>query len=188
VPDCDTTACCSRGDAGRFHDPILDSRYWISIRLSVREGANEPRVTVPSTTTSSSRRRRHLDRQSGGDRPYGNDLDPTLNLDILEVSSGTSALEGHRDAVALETVHRIIGFQRRLVESGAFTNPRSHIYYLPELYAPISAAATPPSLRCRWRRGRHRPEILRVHPRPVLVYVQRELIAHEMNAFDAALA
>ena len=34
----------------------------------------------------------------------------------------------------LETVRRIVGFQRRLVESGAFANPRSHIYYLPELY------------------------------------------------------
>ena len=32
-------------------------------------------------------------------------------------------------------MHRIIGFQRRLVESGAFANPRSHIYYLPELYS-----------------------------------------------------
>ena len=34
----------------------------------------------------------------------------------------------------LETVRRIIGFQKRLVLSGAFANPRSHIYYLPELY------------------------------------------------------
>ena len=25
-------------------------------------------------------------------------------------------------------------FQRRLAESGAFADPRSHIYYLPELY------------------------------------------------------
>ena len=31
-------------------------------------------------------------------------------------------------------MQRIIRFQRSLVESGAFTNPRSHIYYLPELY------------------------------------------------------
>ena len=34
----------------------------------------------------------------------------------------------------LATVHRIISFQKKLVESGAFANPRSHIYYLPELY------------------------------------------------------
>jgi hypothetical protein len=31
-------------------------------------------------------------------------------------------------------VHRIIGFQKRLAASGAFADPRSHIYYLPELY------------------------------------------------------
>ena len=34
----------------------------------------------------------------------------------------------------LETVHRIIGFQKRLAATGAFADPRSHIYYLPELY------------------------------------------------------
>ena len=87
-------------------------------------------------------------------------------------------------------MHRIIGFQRRLVESGAFTNPRSHIYYLPELYCayfgrcyaafialpPAARQAIDPEDTFDFIRGR------------VLVYVQRELIAHEMNAFDAALA
>ena len=34
----------------------------------------------------------------------------------------------------LATVRRIVHFQRRLVETGAFADPRSHIYYLPELY------------------------------------------------------
>ena len=32
------------------------------------------------------------------------------------------------------TIHKIIHFQRRLAETGAFAEPRSHIYYLPELY------------------------------------------------------
>ena len=50
-------------------------------------GANEPRVTVPLND--------NVDYEGGvvtwidnlrGERPYGNDLDPTLNLDILEVS------------------------------------------------------------------------------------------------------
>ena len=36
-----------------------------------------------------------------GERPYGNDLDPTLNLDVLEVSfRNLRALEDHRDAAA----------------------------------------------------------------------------------------
>ena len=56
--------------------------------------------------------------------------------------------------------------------------------------APISAAATPPSSRCRSRRRRAIDpdgafDFIRAR---VLAYVQTELIAHEMNAFDAALA
>ena len=87
-------------------------------------------------------------------------------------------------------MHRIIGFQKRLVASGAFTNPRSHIYYLPELYCayfgrcyaafialpPAAQQAIDPDGTFDFIRDR------------VLAYVQRELIAHEMNAFDAALA
>ena len=77
-----------------------------------------------------------------------------------------------------------------VAESGAFTNPRSHIYYLPELYSayfgrcyaafmtlPVSAQrAIDPDGSLTFIRTR------------VLAYVERELIAHEMNAFDAALA
>jgi hypothetical protein len=126
-----------------------------------------------------------------GERPFGNDLDPTLNLDILEVS--------FRNLVRwkiLETPHRlqmlqnIIGFQRRLAESGAFTNPRSHIYYLPELYCayfgrcyaafialPLAArVALDPNGAFELIRGR------------VIAYVQGVMLPNEMNAFDAALA
>src|SRR4030095_1151254 len=90
----------------------------------------------------------------------------------------------------LETVHRIIAFQRKLAESDAFTKPRSHIYYLPELYSayfgrcyaafatlPVSAQrAIDPDGSFAYIRTR------------VLAYVEREMITHEMNAFDAALA
>ena len=70
-----------------------------------------------------------------GERPFGNDLDPTLNLDILEVSfRNLVRWKVIETPQRLETVQRIIGFQKRLVLSGAFTDPRSHIYYLPELY------------------------------------------------------
>jgi hypothetical protein len=158
----------------------------------VREGANEPRVTVPLND--------NVDFEGGvvtwidnlaGERPYGNDLDPTLNLDILEVSFRNLARwKIIETPQRLETVHRIIGFQRRLVESGAFKNPRSHIYYLPELYsayfgrchaafmalpAPARQAIDPDGT-FEFVRGR------------VLAYVEGELIAREMNPFDAALA
>ena len=194
VPDCDTTACSfSAATQAGSTDPILDQPLIDFYRgYQVREGANEPRVTVPLND--------NIDYEGGvvtwidnlaGDRPYGNDLDPTLNLDILEVSFRNLARWKIIETPSrLETVHRIIGFQRRLVESGAFTNPRSHIYYLPELYCayfgrcyaafialPLAARqAIDPQNTFEFIRGR------------VLVYVQRELIAHEMNAFDAALA
>jgi hypothetical protein len=194
VPDCDTTACSfSAATQAGANDPILDQPLLDFYKgYQVREGANEPRVTVPLND--------HIDYEGGvvtwidnlaGDRPYGNDLDPTLNLDILEVSFRNLArwkiLETPQ---RLETVHRIIGFQRKLAESGAFANPRSHIYYLPELYSayfgrchaafmalPLAARqAIDPDGAFEFIRGK------------VLAYVQGELITREMNAFDAALA
>ena len=74
--------------------------------------------------------------------------------------------------------------------SGAFTDPRSHIYYLPELYCAYfgrcygAFIALPPAAQ------------LMIDPQGafalirtrVLAYVQTELSCCEMNAFDAALA
>jgi hypothetical protein len=194
VPDCDTTACSfSAATQAGSTDPILDQPLLDFYRgYQVREGANEPRVTVPLND--------NIDYEGGvvtwidnlaGDRPYGNDLDPTLNLDILEVSfRNLVRWQVIETPQRLETVHRIIGFQRRLAESGAFADPRSHIYYLPELYSayfgrcyaafmalPLAARQTiDPDGAFEMIRGK------------VLAYVEDELIAREMNAFDAALA
>ncbi|MBI5320670.1 hypothetical protein [Bradyrhizobium sp.] len=194
VPDCDTTACSfSAATQAGSTDPILDQPLLDFYRgYQVRAGANEPRVTVPIND--------NIDYDGAvvtwidnlnGDRPYGNDLDPTLNLDILEVSfRNLSRWKILETPSRLETVHRIIAFQRKLADSGAFANPRSHIYYLPELYSayfgrcyaafmalPVSAQrAIDPDGSFALIRTR------------VLAYVERELIAHEMNAFDAALA
>ncbi|SDI65242.1 MULTISPECIES: hypothetical protein [Bradyrhizobium] len=194
VPDCDTTACSfSAATQAGSTDPILDQPLLDFYRgYQVREGANEPRVTVPLND--------HVDYEGGvvtwidnlaGERPYGNDLDPTLNLDILEVSfrhlGRWKILETPQ---RLETVHRIIGFQRKLAESGAFAQPRSHIYYLPELYSAyfgrchaafmalplVARQAIDPDGHFEFIRGK------------VLAYVEGELITREMNAFDAALA
>ena len=194
VPDCDTTACAfSAATQAGSDDPMLEQPLLdFYAGYQVREGANEPIVTVPLND--------NIEYEGGvatwiddirGERPYGNDLDPTLNLDILEVSFRNLARWKILETPSrLETVHRIIGFQKKLVESGAFANPRSHIYYLPELYCayfgrchaafaalPASArAAIDPHGAFEFIRGR------------VLAYVQNELIAGEMNAFDAALA
>jgi hypothetical protein len=194
VPDCDTTACAfSAATQAGSTDPILDQPLLDFYRgYQVREGANEPRVTVALND--------HIDYEGGvvtwidnlaGDRPYGNDLDPTLNLDILEVSFRNLARWKILETPPrLETVHRIIGFQRKLVESGAFANPRSHIYYLPELYSAYFGRchavfmALPLAARQAIDPDGHF-EFIRVK---VLAYVQGELITREMNAFDAALA
>lgn len=194
VPDCDTTACAfSAATQAGSTDPILDQPLLdFYAGYQAGGGTNEQLVTVPLND--------NVDYDGGivtwidnlaGDRPYGNDLDPTLNLDVLEVSfrncSRWRVLETPR---RLQTVQRIIGFQRRLVESGAFSDPRSHIYYLPELYCAYfgrchaAFAALPTAARRAidpddsfgYIRGR------------VLAYVQDILLAGEMNAFDAALA
>lgn len=194
VPDCDTTACSfSAATQAGSDDPILAQPLLdFYAGYQVRGGANEPLVTVPLND--------NIDYEGGvatwidnlaGERPFGNDLDPTLNLDILEVSFRNlirwKILENSQ---RLDTVQRIIGFQKRLAVSGMFTNPRSHIYYLPELYCayfgrcyavfialPLAARqAIDPGGAFEFIRSR------------VVAYVQTELIASEMNVFDAALA
>jgi hypothetical protein len=194
VPDCDTTACAfSAATQAGSTDPILDQPLLdFYAGYQVGGGANEPLVTVPLND--------NIDYDGGvvtwidnleGQRPFGNDLDPTLNLDILEVSFRNCVRWRIIETPQrLATLRRILGFQRRLVASGAFTDPRSHIYYLPELYCayfgrcyaaflalPYAARqAIDPDGSFAFIRGR------------VLIYVQDVLIAAEMNAFDAALA
>jgi hypothetical protein len=194
VPDCDTTACAfSAATQAGSTDPILNQPLLdFYAGYQVGGGANEPLVTVPLND--------NIDYEGGvvtwidnaaGERPFGNDLDPTLNLDILEVSfRNLSRWKVIETPSRLDTVHRIIGFQKRLAASGAFTNPRSHIYYLPELYCayfgrcyqafialPLAAQhAIDPDGAFDFIRTK------------VLAYVQTELIASEMNVFDAALA
>ncbi|HTB03854.1 MAG TPA: hypothetical protein VK804_25570 [Bradyrhizobium sp.] len=194
VPDCDTTACSfSAATQAGSDDPILNQPLLdFYAGYQVRGGVNEPLVTVPIND--------NIEYEGGvvtwidslaGERPFGNDLDPTLNLDILEVSFRNLARwKIIETPQRLDTLRRIIGFQRRLAASGAFADPRSHIYYLPELYCayfgrcyaaylalPLSAqAAVDPDGAFDFIRAR------------VLAYVQGTLVACEMNAFDAALA
>jgi hypothetical protein len=194
VPDTDTTVCSfSAATQAGSDDPILDQPLLdLFAGLQVNGGANESRVTVPLND--------HIDYDGGvvtwidnaaGERPFGNDLDPTLNLDILEVSfRNLVRWKVIETPPRLATVRHIIGFQRRLVASGAFTDPRSHIYYLPELYCayfgrcyaafigmpPAARQAIDPDGALDFIRSR------------VLAYVQGELIVAEINVFDAALA
>jgi len=194
VPDCDTTACAfSAATQAGSTDPMLAQPLLdFYAGYQVRGGVNEPLVTVPLNDT--------IDYEGGiatwidnldGARPFGNDLDPTLNLDILEVSfRNLGRWKIIESPQRLATLRGIIGFQRRLAESRAFANPRSHIYYLPELYCayfgrcyavfvalpPAAQRIIDPDGTFAFIRGR------------VLAYVQGELMAAEMNVFDAALA
>src|SRR6266436_6278549 len=117
--------------------------------------------------------------------------DPTLNLDILEVSfRNLSRWKISETPQRLLTVQRIIGFQKRLAASGAFTNPRSHIYYLPELYCAYFGRcyAAFMALPMAARQAIDPGGAFALIRARVLAYVQDELIAGEMNVFDAALA
>jgi hypothetical protein len=194
VPDCDTTACAfSAATQAGCSDPILDQPLLdFYAGYQVRLGANEPEVTVPIND--------NIDYDGGvvtwidnlqGERPYGNDLDPTLNLDILEASFRNIArwkiLETSR---RLDTVRGIIGFQKRLAASGAFANPRSHIYYLPELYCAYFGRcyAAFAALPLPTRQALDPDSALAFIRERVLGYVRDELITSEINVFDAALS
>jgi hypothetical protein len=194
VPDCDTTACAfSAATQAGCRDSLLDQPlldFYAGYQVS--PGANEPKVTVPLND--------NIDYDGGvvtwidnlqGERPYGNDLDPTLNLDILEVSFRNlvrwKILETPQ---RLDTVRGIIGFQKRLAASGAFADPRSHIYYLPELYCAYFGRcyAAFIALPLPAREALDPDGALAFVRTRVLAYVQDELIAGEMNVFDAALS
>jgi hypothetical protein len=194
VPDCDTTAC-SLSAASQFgsQDVMLD-RPLIDFyaRYQIGHGDNRQMLTVPIND--------NIEFDGGivtwienakGERPYGNDLDPTLNLDVLELCFRNC----DRWAIVetpqrLATVRKIVDFQRRLVESGAFAEPRSHIYYLPELYCAYFGRCYA-ALRVlpRAQQDAIDPdqsfELIRRH---VIAYVRDDLLATEINAFDAALA
>jgi hypothetical protein len=194
VPDCDTTACSfSAATRAGSADPILDQPLLdLYAGYQVNLGVNEPRVTVPLND--------NVDYVGGvvtwidnlaGERPFGNDLDPTLNLDILEVSFRNFGRWRIAETPRrLETLRKIVDFQRRLVTSGAFGDPRSHIYYLPELYCAYFGRCYA-AFCALSRAGREAIDpdgALAFIRSRVLAYVQDELVVAEMNAFDAALA
>ncbi len=193
VCDFDTTVCALSAAARfGFEHPMLDQPlldFFAAYQIS--EGCQFP-VTVGINDT--------IDytggivtwiESAGGDRLFGNDLDPTLNLDILEVAFRNHVRWGiTASPERLEVLRRIVRFQEALVTSGAWTDPRSHIYYLPELYCAYfgrchaafralpkaaQAAIDPAGAFARIRRA-------------VLAYVYEDLIAFELNPFDAALA
>ena len=194
VPDCDTTACAFSAATQAGHtDPMLDQPLPdFYSGYQVKPGANAPKVTVAIND--------HIDYDGGivtwidninGDRPYGNDLDPTLNLDVLEASfRNFTRWKILETPERLDLLRGIVRFQKNLAASGAFAEPRSHIYYLPELYCAYFG-------RC-YAAFKALPEPARQAIDPdgafefirerVLAYVRDVLIAHEMNPFDAALA
>lgn len=194
VPDCDTTACSfSAATQAGSDDPVLNQPLLdFYAGYQVQPGSNEPLVTVPLND--------NIDYDGAiatwidnlaGERPYGNDLDPTLNLDVLEVSfRNCDRWQILETPSRLETVQQIIRFQRGIAANGAFANPRSHIYYLPELYSAYFGRcyAAFKSLPAATQRIIDPTDAFAFIREAVLAYVKDELVAKEMNAFDAALA
>lgn len=194
VPDCDTTACAvSAATQAGSTDPVLDQPlidFYAGYQL--REGRNDPSITVPlnDNINFDGGIATWIDNADGA-RPFGNDLDPTLNLDVLEACLRNL----HRWKVLespgrLDTVRRIIGFHRRLAESGELKNPRSHIYYLPLLYCAyfgrLYAVFRELQLNVQMTVDPDCAfDLIRAR---VLDYVQEEVVCAEMNPFDAALA
>jgi hypothetical protein len=193
VPDCDTTACSfSAAAQSGSQQPILDQPlidFYAGYQVGQRD--NRAMLTVPINDTMAfdGAILTWIDNLDGA-RPFGNDVDPTLNLDVLDACfRHCERWQIAQTPERLATVRRIIQFQRTLTDSGAFANPRSHIYYLPELYCAYFG-------RCHAAlRALPRPVQQALDPddsfaaiaRRVLEYVRDDLITAEMNAFDAAL-
>jgi len=194
VPDCDTTACAfSAATQAGSTDPMLDQPLPdFYSGYQVKAGANAPKVTVAIND--------HIDYDGAivtwidnidGDRPYGNDLDPTLNLDVLEASFRNLARWKILETPErLDLLRGIVSFQKNLAASGAFAEPRSHIYYLPELYSAYFGRcyAVFMALPQSARKAIDPDGAFEFIRERVLPYVLDDLITHEMNPFDAALA
>src|SRR5260221_4585105 len=194
VPDCDTTAC-SLSAATQFgsksailDQPLLD--FYADYQVGNGNRNHLPTVTINDTIDHDGGIASWIETKYGA-RPFGNDLDPTLNLDVIETSlRNLDRWQILENPKRLDTLRRIIRFQHRMAENGGFADPRSHIYYLPELYCAYFG-------RC-WAAFEALPAARQatVDPdgafaairRPVLAYVQDDLMAAEMNPFDASLA
>jgi len=194
VPDCDTTAC-SLSAATQYgtQDPMLEQPmldFYAGYQVGCDNNRHAPSVAINDNIDYDGGVVTWIE-NAAGERPFGNDLDPTLNLDVLEVAFRNHARWRIVDeAPHLAMLGRVVRFQARLAESGEFANPRSHVYYLPELYCAYFG-------RC-WEAFRAMPRATRdaIDPsgsfelirRHVLAYVTDVLAAGEMNPFDAALA
>jgi hypothetical protein len=194
VPDFDTTACSfSAATQCGSEDPILEQPlldFLADYQVGNGNHDHPPTVTINDTIEFDGGVVSWIE-NNAGDQPFGNDLDPTLNLDVLEVSfRNHERWQITENPRRLQTLRRIVRFQNRLMDTGAFTDPRSHIYYLPELYCAYfgrcyaAFKALPPA-----RQGAIDPDgRFEANRRRVLAYVRDELMAAEMNPFDAALA
>jgi hypothetical protein len=193
VPDCDTTACSfSAALQAEAEDPILLAPLPdLFAEYQVNDADRRGLISVPLNDNVA------FDggvatwlANAAGDRPFGNDLDPTLNLDVLEVSFRNHARWQIAEHPRRRDMLRgIIGFERRLATSGAFAHPRAHIYYLPELYCAYfgrcyQAFRAMPSAAREALDPDGSFELIRGH---VIAYVRDDLMSGEMNAFDAAL-
>ncbi len=193
VPDCDTTACAvsaatQAGSSSAFlAQPMID--FYAGYQVG-RSNRHPPTVAINETIDYAGGIVTWIENRDGA-RPFGNDLDPTLNLDVLEATlRNYERWKVGETPARLETVRRIVAFQRGLVANGAFADPRSHIYYLPELYCAYFGR-----LYAAWRalpaeaRKAVDPDGAFEFIRPrILAYVRDDLMAFEMNPFDAALA
>ncbi|MCI0468126.1 MAG: hypothetical protein L0Y57_14190 [Beijerinckiaceae bacterium] len=194
VPDCDTTACAISA-ATRFNskEPILGYPFidfFAGYQAGGGNGQREPTLTINDHIAYDGGVLTWIENLAGG-QPFGNDIDPTLNLDVLEVSFRNHArwcIAG--DPRRVDALRRIIRFQFALVDSGAFADPRSHIYYLPELFCAYFARchmafAAMPSVVQELLDPDRRFAAMR---KRILGFVEGEITPAGMNVFDAALA
>ncbi|MBO0734416.1 MAG: hypothetical protein J2P49_08910, partial [Methylocapsa sp.] len=87
IPDCDTTACAiSAATRCGFEEPPLNYPFvdLFAARQTGADGAQRPTLTINDHIAYDGAILTWIENLAG-ELPFGNDIDPTLNLDVLEV-------------------------------------------------------------------------------------------------------
>ena len=192
MPDCDTTACSFSaatqvGSTIRFS--TSPTRFLGGYQVERRQQTATPTVPINDNIDYDGAVVSWIENLAG-DRPFGNDLDPTLNLDLLEVSFRNHERWQILEAPTPGDGAPIIRFQNRLARAGRSPIRARISTICRNSTAPISAAVTPHSSDAAARSraaidpgGRFGTCVAVSSPMSA-----GRLVAAEMNPFDAALA
>lgn len=132
-----------------------------------------------------------FDSSKGPERPFGNDIDPGLNIDFHEsIYLNKDSFKIFEIQKRIETIRKNLNFHYNLVTGGKFGDETSHIYYLPEVYIFLFSRAY-----CAFKTQLTELEQKTIDPeekyeeiKDILVdYILFDMASKTMNPWDAAI-